>query len=730
MLDTVLPILRKHWGYDSFRPLQAEAIDSVLTRRDSLVVLPTGGGKSLCYQAPILAMRGTAVVVSPLLSLMKDQTDALRECGVPAACLNSMQSAPEQRGVADELKSGRVKLLYVAPERLGAGGFTNMLRALNPTFFAIDEAHCISTWGHEFRPDYRRLALLRREFPDAGIHAFTATATRRVRQDIATQLGLRDPTVLVGSFDRPNLTYRVERRVKKWDQICSVIERHPGESGIIYCISRRNVDDLCGSLRDAGCRALPYHAGLENTDRQRNQNAFLRDETDIIVATVAFGMGIDKSNVRYVIHAGAPKTLENYQQEAGRSGRDGLPSECVLLWSPGDFILWKRMMNELVPDVRAAALQKLKLMSRFCESSVCRHKALVRNFDQDYEPSNCGACDICLSEQDAFADPLITAQKILSCVVRLRRPESPDYLANVLIGTRDPQIAQSGDNRLSTYGILSDADVHAVRDWIEQLQAQKLLEHDSDGRILQVTDKGWSVLRGQNSPRLRQTPLRAGQSAAVPQQELSGVDRELFESLRKLRRALADERNVPAFVVFSDATLRDIALKRPGTLAAFLKISGVGEKKCREFGRQFLQCIVQWCERKKLPTDLTSKPVLTDSRVDIPPKPISSDAQRRAFALFEKGLALEDVAAQVGRASATVAGYLDDYINRNRIDSPSPWVDDQTFIKVRAAVERVGIERLKPLFDDLGESISYDSIRICRACLRNRARKGLGRRRS
>jgi ATP-dependent DNA helicase RecQ len=360
-------VLQKYWGYNSFRPLQEEAMSNVLNGRDTVVVLPTGGGKSICYQAPAVALEGVAVVVSPLLSLMKDQTDALRQCGVPAGCLNSMQSAKEQADVTKQLRANELKLLYVAPERLASSGFVSLLQEIKPSFFAIDEAHCISSWGHEFRPDYLKLAILRDLFPQATITALTATATQRVRADIVKQLKLNEPDVLVGSFDRPNLTYRVERRTNEWVQYCEVIDRHKNESGIIYCISKRKVDELTAALCDAGYKARSYHAGMDGSERRRNQDAFIRDEVNIIVATVAFGMGIDKSNVRYVMHAQAPKTMENYQQEAGRAGRDGLASECILLWSKSDFALWRKIFRELEGDARTTAEGKLSQLSRYCE---------------------------------------------------------------------------------------------------------------------------------------------------------------------------------------------------------------------------------------------------------------------------------------------------------------------------------------------------------------------------
>src|SRR5512139_102402 len=382
------------WGYDTLLPLQEEAIDAVLARRDSIVVLPTGGGKSLCYQAPAASIGTLAVVVSPLISLMKDQVDGLSAAGVPAAFLNSSLTAEERRAVEAGVARGRHRLLYVAPERLVLPTCLGLLRRAGVAFFAIDEAHCISQWGHDFRPEYRQLRALREAFPDVAIHAFTATATPRVRADIATELALRDPAILVGSFDRPNLVYRVRQRTDRLRQVTEALERHRGEAGIVYCIRRAEVDQLAEALRRRGFRAVAYHAGLADAERKHAQDEFITERADVVVATVAFGMGIDRSDVRFVIHAGMPKSIEHYQQEAGRAGRDGLPAECLLLYSGGDFGLWRSiLMAEGLPA--PGAIPKLGEIYDYCQSGVCRHRFLVEYFGQSHD-GRCGACDVCL----------------------------------------------------------------------------------------------------------------------------------------------------------------------------------------------------------------------------------------------------------------------------------------------------------------------------------------------
>ncbi|HEX5103287.1 MAG TPA: RecQ family ATP-dependent DNA helicase, partial [Pirellulaceae bacterium] len=471
-MDQLRTILRKVWGFDEFRPLQAEAMQAVLAGRDSVVVLPTGGGKSLCFQAPALAMEGLAVVVSPLISLMKDQVDALADAGVPAACVNSSVSIDEKRRVTAEIKAGRLKLLYLAPETLMTERMLQFLRGTPVSFFAIDEAHCISDWGHDFRPEYRMLKALKETFPQVGVHAYTATATERVRHDIARELLLQQPEILVGSFDRPNLVYRVARRADMWEQVQEVIARHADEAGIIYCLRRKDVDSLAASLAEAGHSALPYHAGLEDATRKKNQDEFANDRAKIIVATVAFGMGIDKSDVRYVIHAGAPKSLEHYQQESGRAGRDGLEAECVLLHNGADFLAWKRLQASLPLAANRIALEVLKGIEDFCTSVTCRHRSIVEYFGQHHSDENCGACDVCLGEIAVQDGALVIAQKILSSVLRQGQNFGGEYTAQVLTGSREQRIVENGHDQLSTWGLLTEHGKRNVRDWIEQLAGQ------------------------------------------------------------------------------------------------------------------------------------------------------------------------------------------------------------------------------------------------------------------
>ena len=598
-------IIRKYWGYDDFRPLQAEAMQCVVEHQDSVVVLPTGGGKSLCFQAPAMQMEGLAVVVSPLISLMTDQVSALTDNGVPAASLSSMSTPEERRAAVADARTGKLKLLYLSPERLMTEWTLEFLQQLPICCIAIDEAHCISDWGHDFRPEYRTLRRLKEAFPGVGVHAYTATATEQVREDIARELGLENPTMLVGSFDRPNLVYRVQTRSDRLKQIRDVIARHAGSSGIIYCIRRADVDEICDALKAAGIAARPYHAGLSDDQRRKNQEAFLKDRAKIVVATVAFGMGIDKSDVRFVVHAGAPKSLEAYQQESGRAGRDGLEAECWLLYTPGDFSLWRRMQSDLPEPALGIAQNVLAGIEGFCTGVGCRHRAILKYFGEEFGAENCQACDICLGEVALAEDPLIVGQKILSCVVRLGQNFGGDYTAQVLVGSREQRILDNGHDGLSTYGILSGHDKKSIRGWIEQLVAQRFLEKHGEYNVLQVTPTGRRLLKGELTPTLLKAPDRKPKrESKVGKESWEGVDRGLFEMLRGLRRAKAEERGIPPFIVFGDATLRDMARRRPTNPSRLLAVHGVGERKSAEYGVDFLQAIADYCRRNDIEQDV------------------------------------------------------------------------------------------------------------------------------
>jgi ATP-dependent DNA helicase RecQ len=599
---TLDAVLSRYWGYTSFRPLQREAMDAILGGRDSVVVLPTGGGKSLCFQAPALVdddrRDGPALVVSPLISLMKDQVDTLVENGISAACYNSALAADEKASIAAGIREGRYALVYVSPERLageGSDGFVQMLGKV--AYIAIDEAHCISQWGHDFRPEYRQLGAMRARFPRIALHAFTATATGRVRRDIVSQLQLRDPVELVGSFDRPNLLYRVLPRASLKRQLQDILGRHQGNAGIVYCTSRREVDALAEWLSSSGVRAVPYHAGLEDGERHRNQDRFLNEDADVVVATVAFGMGIDRSDVRFVVHAGAPQSLEHYQQESGRAGRDGLAAECVLVYSGADFLKW-RMMLERGGELTDARRGLLREMERYASGVGCRHRHLVSYFGERYTKDECGACDYCLGELEAVADAIPTARKILSCVARVGQRFGAAHVANVLCGSETEQVSRRGHQDLSTYGLLRDSPVAEVRGYIEQLTAEGLLRQtDEPYPVLALTDAGISLLKdagavpGLTLARQRRVtrerdrrPLRSRPGA----EPVTDIEQELFDRLRAVRLRIARERGVPPYVIFHDTTLRELARLKPSTVQELSGVYGIGERKAEQFGHAFV----------------------------------------------------------------------------------------------------------------------------------------------
>ncbi len=729
-MDALAAVLNQYWGYDAFLPYQREAMDCVVEGRDSVVVLPTGGGKSLCFQAPALVRDGMGVVVSPLIALMKDQVDALKECGIPAASIHSMLGAEERRTVFEDLRAHRVKLLYVAPERLVTERFIDFLQELPLSFVAVDEAHCISMWGHDFRPEYRQLRVLRETFPGLAFHAYTATATEKVRADISRELALANPAFHVGPCDRPNLTYRVSRRGDMLRQVREVIDRHPKESGIVYCIRRKDVDTLCAKLRELGYGARPYHAGMADLHRKQNQEAFIREEEDIIVATIAFGMGIDKSNVRYVVHAAMPKSLEHYQQESGRAGRDGLEAECVLLFSGADFMLWRSIIGE-DGEAAAIALKKLDHVYRYCTSVGCRHHAILDYFGQAGPGASCEACDICLDDYDGVEDSAAVAQTILRGIAGLEQRFGGAYVASVLAGARTERILQYRHDTLDVHGALKESGQASVRDWIEQMVGQGLIEKTGEYNVLELSSTGRALFRGDaDAPAVRllkpavaagKAPRKRSRGAA---ESWEGVDEELFEHLRELRRNLAREKSVPAYVVFGDASLRDMARLRPTARPNFLRVHGVGKAKAAEYGKIFVQTIRTYCEEKGLDTDVEGPPAAA-SREAAPPKAAPGQkkgpaAQQRAFALFEEGLSLDEVGSRLSRARSTTAGYLLNFIRESGRTSPEPWVSAADAERVRRVAGDLGAkQRLKTLRDALGGDVESDAISLTLACMEN-----------
>jgi ATP-dependent DNA helicase RecQ len=587
-----LGLLKRYFGFASFRPLQRDIIRATMEGRDVFALLPTGGGKSLCFQLPALMRPGLTVVVSPLIALMKDQVDALQAGGIAATFLNSSLGPAESRKRLRGLHQHQYRLLYAAPERLVLAGLLSDLQTWNVNLIAVDEAHCISEWGHDFRPEYRNLAQMREAFPNTPMMALTATATTRVREDIVKLLQLREPKCFVASFNRPNLTYRVIAKNKPSAQALAFVRSRPRDSGIIYCQSRKSVEKLAAQLTEQGVSARAYHAGLTAGQRSENQELFLRDEVRVICATIAFGLGINKPNVRFVMHYDLPKNIEGYYQETGRAGRDGLPAECLLLFSAGDVVKQQFFIEEKSPAEQLIAREQLQQIVHYADSAGCRRVTLLSYFGEKFEASDCGGCDNCLEPRDTF-DGTIAAQKFLSCVYRIRQKSGfgfgVNHVAGVLTGSESDQIRRRGHDQLSTYGIGRE---HSGPQWQaigrELVRLGYLRQPADKFNILELTDEGLAALRARKQVTLTKPMVAPSAPEKMPRAGAIACDEDLFERLRQLRKKLADERNVPAYIVFSDVALRQMARYYPEGDEQFTRISGVGEKKLEEFGAVFL----------------------------------------------------------------------------------------------------------------------------------------------
>jgi len=593
---TPLHTLRAVFGYRSFRPFQEEIVTRLIGGGDAFVLMPTGGGKSLCYQIPALHRPGVGIVVSPLISLMKDQVDTLRENGVAAAAYNSALGERESRQVLARLHAGELDLLYVAPERLMTDAFLERLRDIPVALFAIDEAHCVSQWGHDFRPEYVGLGRLRGLFPEVPVIALTATADVQTRNDIIDRLGLRDAEVYVTGFDRPNIRYTVVEKQKPFHQLMAFLGNRPRDAGIVYALSRKRVEEVAGKLRDAGIEAAAYHAGLADGERSRVQEAFLRDDVRVVVATVAFGMGIDKPNVRFVVHYDLPKNIESYYQETGRAGRDGLPAEALLLFGYGDIAVSRSLIESgNNQDQVRIELHKLNAMVGFAEAGTCRRGALLGYFGERLA-EGCGNCDLCLDPPESF-DATEEARKALSCVYRVGQRFGMGHVIDVLRGSKSERIQQLGHDRLSTYGIGADRSAEAWGSIIRQLIHRGYLEQDlANYSVLKLTPAARPLLRGEESillakPRVKVAPVKKEPKRKAGAASLAEGDEGLFQSLRALRKRLADEQQVPPYVIFSDATLVEMASLRPATLDELLRVNGVGQQKLGRYGAAFLEVI-------------------------------------------------------------------------------------------------------------------------------------------
>jgi ATP-dependent DNA helicase RecQ len=696
-------ILQNVFGYDTFRQQQGEIVEHLIAGGDALVLMPTGGGKSICYQIPAIVRQGVGIVVSPLIALMQDQVDALRQNGVRAAFLNSTLSREEARGVEDALHRGELDLLYIAPERLMLPRTLELLERIPVALFAIDEVHCVSQWGHDFRPEYVQLSVLHQRFPQIPRIALTATADSATRREIIERLSLTGSRQFISGFDRPNIRYRIsENSGNARERLLRFIRNeHEGEAGIVYCLSRKRVEEIAAWLSSKGLDALPYHAGLTPERRQRNQERFLREEGVIIVATIAFGMGIDKPDVRFVAHLNLPKSLEAYYQETGRAGRDGLPADAWMVYGLRDVITLKQMQatSDAPEAIKRIEHHKLDAMLGLCELTSCRRQALLRYFGDECAEA-CGNCDTCLEPPETW-EATTVAQKALSCVHRTGQRFGTSYLIDVLLGKESERVRRFGHDQVSTYGIGSELNQSEWRDLYRQLIARGLLAVDLEGHGgLQLTEQSRPVLRGEQPLHLRKFSRKAKAKSRERKANRftnQGQDK-LWQALRSCRQQLADEQGVPAYMIFHDATLAEMVENHPETRAQLAHISGVGERKLEAYGEAFLDVLNEYLNLEE------------ESQ---------GDTEEETLQLFRLGMDVEAIATQRGLKNTTIYSHLAKEIERGEVPLTEvvPLQENQ-LEAIRFAIEHNdGGKRLKPVFEALDEEFSYEVLRCVRADL-------------
>ncbi|MEO8614362.1 MAG: DNA helicase RecQ [Luteolibacter sp.] len=723
-LQSLTSCLKQTFGYDSFRPLQREIMEATLDGRDALAVLPTGAGKSLCYQLPALVRDGLTIVVSPLIALMKDQVDQLQASGVSATFLNSTLEPTEARNRLDGLGRGDYQMLYVAPERLMLPDFLSRLKDWKVCALAVDEAHCISEWGHDFRPEYRRLKEVRQWTGNIPVLALTATATERVREDIVKQLELENPARFLASFNRPNLKYQVIAKAGAAAQVCNFASGRPEDSGIVYCQSRKTTEALAATLRANGFSAVAYHAGLDPAEREKNQDAFLRDEAKIVCATVAFGMGINKPNVRYVIHADMPKNVEGYYQETGRAGRDGLPADCLLLFSRGDFMKYVKFLDD-IPDeqARKVAHQQLDQMTHFAENDACRRVGLLAYFGEIWTQGNCSGCDHCLEPREKW-DATIDVQKLLSCVLRIRQAGNfnvgLNHVAEVLTGGMSEKIQRWKHEQLKTHGIGKDQPRPYWVDLGRQLLRLSLLVSSEDQfQTVAVSQQGIDLLKNRATVMLTRSSIVPRPQALARTGDIP-CDTGLFERLRALRKELADARNVPPYVVFSDVTLRHFSRDYPRDDRALLKIPGVGEKKREDYGMAFLSAIRDWLG-ESVPQEFAPLSSVTAQAAPRKPKVAYglSDTANETLTLWKLGKTVTEIMAIRGFKDTTIEGHLAEAIAQGEFIDPRAFYSVAEEREMQAALAGYDEVSLKPVYEQLEGRISYGKLRLYRAVSAN-----------
>ncbi|MCP9769450.1 DNA helicase RecQ [Lacihabitans sp. LS3-19] len=698
--------LKKYFGYDSFRPLQAEIIDQILDKKDALVLMPTGGGKSICFQVPAMVMDGLTVVISPLIALMKDQVESLRANGIKASFLNSSISNDEQDAVFWAAKMGELKLLYIAPEKLFSGNMVENFKNLNITLFAIDESHCISSWGHDFRPEYRQLAIIKNEFPDVPVVALTATADKVTRRDICKQLQIPEENTYISSFDRPNISLEVLPGRKRLQQIQSFLNKVPNQSGIIYCLSRRSTETVAESLNKMGFKAEAYHAGISSEKRSRIQENFINDDTPIIVATIAFGMGIDKSNVRWIIHYNMPSNVESFYQEIGRAGRDGTPAQTTLFYSFADIITRTDMIksSELPQEQKELMLAKLDRMKQYAEANICRRRILISYFNEDIG-KDCGNCDVCKNPRKKF-EATVIAQKALSAISRTQEKIALTMLVDILRGSRNQSVIRHGYDQLPTFGVGKDLKSEVWVDYILQLLNYGAFDIAYDeGHTFKLNEVSRQILKGQRKVEISEYISPSERQAAEEEllkrapSKTEQVKGELFEKLRVLRKQIADAIGSPAYIVFSDATLVDMASKKPITKSQFLEVSGVGQEKFKRFGEAFMKEIFEFVNQNKEIASRMGKGL----------------TQAVTFQMYQDGFSVEEIAQQRSIAQSTVISHLIKMKeDGNEIDL-TKLIDSWDLNAIGDAAKELKVKKgdaLKPLFEHFEGNVGYEKIRL------------------
>src|SRR3989338_3102662 len=722
-------LLKNYFGFDCFLPMQKEIIHHVLTWHDALILMPTGGGKSLCYQLPDLVFDGITLVVSPLIALMKDQVDGLKANGVAAELINSSLTGEEIGRIMAALKRGEINLLYIAPERLAIEGFRSFLRGLKICCIAVDEAHCISQWGHDFRPDYLNLKNLRDDFPSAGIVALTATATLKVRRDIIEHLHLKEPRTFLSSFNRPNLHYHIRPKDNVFEELVNLLlaPPHKNRSAIVYCFSRKDTEELADDLRDRGFKAEAYHAGLDGKKRHDIQDRFIKDETPIITATIAFGMGIDKSDIRLVVHYCLPGSIEGYYQETGRAGRDGLPASCVLFYSYADKFKQEYFVEKIEDDTeRKRATEKLNKIVAFCESFICRRKFLLEYFGEHYEKENCECCDRCVRPQDEF-DADTIGRAILECVRATGGRFGSQYIVDILRGSCNERIHKYGHERLISHGQGRAFREAQLKEIIRFLIEKDLLsKSDGEYPVIELTALGRSFLSGAERLMLPQLRTVAKETTSKPferREEDMSFNDGLFEELRRLRKRLADERAVPPFVIFADTSLRDMARRMPQDESSFLQITGVGEQKLKWFGPVFTKAISGYCRRHGIASGKNDN----FKRIERVRPDATASTYEETSRLVRQKLSLREMTNIRGLAAGTLLAHLEKLVSEDAtIDLRHLRPAQARFDNIQAAFEQAGGPTLSPVKTILGDDYSYDEIRLVRIFLSKERISGRG----